>query len=175
MTARQLADRIGNLDDDLIQQASDSLKRKRSSRKLRRILPLAAAVIAVLALCGFALVQLGLYDRWLQEPSSDPIQVVRSAIENQAEKDYTLTVRVDEITIDEAETERIIKRYTGSDLAASRGWSDEYLQEHFVVVQAKYYVEYDHTKTFLDDGNTVQFFYLVQDVESGEWTITDNT
>ena len=173
MTARQLPDRIGNLDDDLIRQTSDFLNRNRSGRKLRRILPLAAAVIAVLALCGFAFIQLG--DRWLQKPSSDPIEVVRSAIENQAKKDYAITVRVDEITIDEAETERIIKRYTGSDLAASRGWSDEYLQEHFIAVRAKYYVEYDHTKIVYDDGDIDQYFYLVENIKNGVWTITDNS
>ena len=28
--------------------------------------------------------------------------------------------------------------------------------------------------TFLDDGPTEQYFYLTQDVKTGEWTITDN-
>ena len=44
-----------------------------------------------------------------------------------------------------------------------------------MVVRAKYYVEYDHTKTFMDDGTTRQDFYLVQDVKTGEWKIIDNT
>ena len=47
--------------------------------------------------------------------------------------------------------------------------------EHFVVVSAKYYVEYDHTKTFLDDGYTEQYFYLVQDPKTEKWEIIDNT
>ena len=84
-------------------------------------------------------------------------------------------MRVDEIKVDERETDRVIKMYSGSDLAQSRGWTDEYLAEHFVVIWAKYYVEYDHTKTFLDDGYTEQYFYLTQDTKSGEWTISDNT
>ena len=44
-----------------------------------------------------------------------------------------------------------------------------------MVVWAEYDVEYDHTKTFLDDGYTQQYFYLTQDVETGQWTIIDNT
>ena len=43
-----------------------------------------------------------------------------------------------------------------------------------IVVWAKYYVEYDHTKTFLDDGPTEQYFYLSEDVKTGEWTIVEN-
>lgn len=175
MTVQQLAERIGNIDDSLIQQASDSFNREKNSRILRRILPLAAAIIAILALCGFIAVQLGFFDRWLQKPSADPIETVQSAIENQVEKDYTIMVRVEEITLDAAETERIIERYSGSDLANSRGWTDEYLSQHFLAVRAKYYVEYDHTKTFIDDGDIVQYFYLVEDVDSGNWIIIDNS
>ena len=69
----------------------------------------------------------------------------------------------------------MIENYTGSELAQSRGWTDDYLAEHFLAVRAKYYVEYDHTKTFLDDGNIDQFFYLIEDTESGVWTIIDNS
>ena len=63
---------------------------------------------------------------------------------------------------------------TVSELAEAWGWTSEYLEDHFVVVWAKYYVEYDHTKTFLDDGPTEQYFYLAQDVKTGEWAISDN-
>ena len=77
--------------------------------------------------------------------------------------------------VDETETKRMIERYTGSELAQSRGWTDDYLAEHLLAVRAKYYVEYDHTKTFLDDGNIDQFFYLIEDTESGVWTIIDNS
>lgn len=181
MTALQLADRIGNVDAELIRPTVDLWDRegencgKGRPEKLRRILPLAAAVIAILALCGFIVVYYGLSDFWLQEPSADPIEVVRSAIENQAKKEYTITVRVDEITIDGAETERVIEMYSGSELADFRGWSDEYLQNHFVVVRAKYYSEYDHTKTPVEDGDTIQYFYLVENMDTGEWTISDNT
>lgn len=113
---------------------------------------LIAADIAILALFGFAAYEFGLFDLWLQKPSADPIQTVQSVIEGQAGKKYMISVRVNEVKVDESETERIIKMYSDSDLAKERGWTDEYLAEHFVVVCAKYYVEYDHTKTFLGDG-----------------------
>ena len=84
-------------------------------------------------------------------------------------------MRVDEIEVNESETERMIKRYSGSDLAKEKGWTAEYLAEHFVVVRAKYYIEYDHTKTFMDDGYTEQDFYLTRDEKTGKWEIVDNT
>ena len=101
--------------------------------------------------------------------------LVQSAIEGQLKKEYTLEVRIREISVDEAETQRMIGNYVGSELAQSRGWTDEYLAEHFLAVRAKYYVEYDHTRTFLEDGDIDQFFYLIEDTETGLWTIIDNS
>ncbi len=161
-----------------IKYLDEALFYNRSCEKFRdfkRAAILAAAVIALLALCGFASYEFGLFDPWLQTPSVNPTETVRSAIENQIDKDYTVGVRVDEIEVDDYETARVRARYTGSNLAEERGWTDEYLAEHFVAVRAKYYVEYDHTKTFTNDGYTEQYFYLIQDTETCEWTITDNT
>ena len=146
----------------------------KKGRKPRQNLVLVAVIAALLALCGFT-VYGSFFDPWLQKPSAIPTETVKSAIENQIKKEYTITIRVDEIKIDEAETGRVIKMYSGSELAESRRWSDGYLAEHFVVVWAKYYVEYDHTKTFMNDGYTEQYFYLTEDLKTGEWTIADNT
>ena len=169
------------VDDDILERSETAVcgQKNRESRtikfrKLRSPAALIAAIIVLLALCGFAAYELGLFDPWLQKPSADPVKTVQSAIEGQAGKDYTITVRVDEIKIDEDETVRVRARYTGSELAEAWGWTDEYLEEHFIVVWAKYYVEYDHTKTFLDDGSTEQYFYLTEDVKTGEWTIVEN-
>ena len=175
MNAKKFSDAMSELDTKYIDEALSYDKAHISKIRPRKLGILIAAAIAVLALCGFMVSELGLSDLWFQKPSTDPVQTVQSAIEGQADKEYTICVRVDEIKVDESETERIIQRYTGSDLAKERGWTDEYLAEHFVVVWAKYYVEYDHTKTFIDDGYTEQYFYLTQDIKSGEWTIFDNT
>lgn len=74
-----------------------------------------------------------------------------------------------------SENREAIARYPGSDLARARDWTDEYLAEHFVAVWAKYYAEYDHAKTFLEDGWLEQDFYLVRDPGTGAWEIADST
>ncbi|NLO10444.1 MAG: hypothetical protein GX129_11365 [Clostridiales bacterium] len=144
-------------------------------RYLRRPLVLVALIATLFALCGFAAYEIGLFDQWLQKPSTNPKETVQSAIENQIGKEYTINVRIDEIKIDDTETKRVIEMYTGSELAKARGWTDLYLAEHFIVVWTKYYVEYDHTKTFMNDGYTEQYFYLTEDPKTGVWTIIDNT
>lgn len=183
MNAYDILTALEMIDDKYIMQAKEldymndnTMKTpKKRNRNVKRTTLLVAAIIAILALCGFTAYELGLFDPWLQKPSSNPSSTVQSAIEGQIEKDYTVTVRIDEIIIDKAETERMIERYTGSELAQERGWTDDYLAEHFLAVRAKYYVEYDHTKTFLEDGDQDQYFYLVEDIESGLWTVIDNS
>ena len=175
MNARQFTEAMSELDDRYVTEALSYECPHTSKASSKKLVILIAAIVAVLALCGFTAHELGLFDRWFQKPSADPTQTVRSAIEGQADKVYTICVRIDEIKVDEDETARVVKMYAGSELAGSRGWTDDYLSEHFVVVLAKYYVEYDHTKTFLDDGCMEQYFYLTQDARSGKWTIVDNT
>ena len=183
MNAELILDAFGGVDDAYIMEAearrtTNMTAAKGAGRKgqrLTRMAVLAAASIALLALCGFAAYEFGLFDPWWQKPSADPVATVESAINGQIEKEYTLTVQIEEITIDEAETQRMVENYTGSELAQSRGWTDAYLAEHFLAVRAKYYVEYDHAKTFMEDGHIDQFFYLVEDTETGLWTVIDNS
>ena len=171
MKNEKLLHAIGKIDDDIINEAVP--KMKKSKKKMRRSLMMIAAIIAVLALSGFVAYERGLFDYWTQMPSQNPTETVRTAIENQIDKEYTLNVNIEIIEVDKVETERVIGMYSSSELAKERGWTDEYLAEHFVVVWAKYYVEYDHTKTFLDDGCLGQYFYLTQNEKSGLWTIIE--
>lgn len=183
MNADMILDAFERVEDRFIMEAkgcvsadmTDAGSTEKRGRGLKRAAVLAAALAALLALCGFAAYELGLFDPWLQKASADPIETVQSAIEGQLKKEYTLEVRIREISVDEAETQRMIGNYAGSELAQSRGWTDEYLAEHFLAVRAKYYVEYDHTRTFLEDGDIDQFFYLIEDMETGLWTIIDNS
>ena len=183
MNADMILDAFERVDDRFIMEAkgcvsadmTDAGSTEKRGRGLKRAAVLAAALAALLALCGFAAYELGLFDPWLQKASADPVETVQSAVEGQLKKEYTLEVRIREISADEAETQRMIGNYAGSELAQSRGWTDEYLAEHFLAVRAKYYVEYDHTKTFLEDGDIDQFFYLIEDTETGLWTIIDNS
>lgn len=112
---------------------------------------------------------------WRQNPSDNPVKSVRSALENQVEKDYTIKIDIKSVEIDEAETERVIERFIKGTIADRRGWSDEYLAEHFLVVRAVYYAEYDHAQTTRSDGEVTMYFYLTQDADSGAWTIVDNS
>ena len=183
MNADMILDAFERVDDRFIMEAkgcvsadmTDAGSTEKRGRGLKRAAVLAAALAALLALCGFAAYELGLFDPWLQKASADPVETVQSAIEGQLKKEYTLEVLIREISVDEAETQRMSGNYAGSELAQSRGWTDEYLAEHFLAVRAKYYVEYDHTKTFLEDGDIDQFFYLIEDMETGLWTIIDNS
>ena len=183
MNADMILDAFERVEDRFIMEAkggalagmTDAGSTEKRGRGLKRAFVLAAALAALLALCGFAAYEWGLFDPWLQKASADPVETVQSAIEGQLKKEYTLEVRIREISVDEAETQRMIGNYAGSELAQSRGWTDAYLAEHFLAVRAKYYVEYDHTKAFLEDGDIDQFFYLIEDMETGLWTIIDNS
>lgn len=183
MNADMILDAFERVEDRFIMEAkgyaladmTDAGSTEKRGRGLKRAAVLAAALAALLALCGFAAYEWGLFDPWLQKASADPVETVQSAIEGQLKKEYTLEVWIREISVDEAETQRMIGNYAGSELAQSRGWTDEYLAEHFLAVRAKYYVEYDHTRTFLEDGDIDQFFYLIEDMETGLWTIIDNS
>ncbi len=175
MNSKTFTEAMSEINNKYVAEAISYSRPRLLKSRSKRIAVLVAAVIAVLSLCGFAAYELGLFDPWLQKPSAEPIETVRSAVEGQADKEYTIALRIEEIRVDEDETARIKAMYSGSELAEARGWTDEYLEEHFVVVWAKYYTEYDHTKTFLDDGYTEQYFFLVQDPRTGEWMINDNT
>lgn len=176
MNARIFSEAMSELDNKYIEEALSYNRNflKKRSLHLAKIPSWIAAAAGLLALCGFAAYELGLFDPWLQKPSADPINTVQSAIEGQIGKEYTLAVQVDEIQIDEEQTDLVRTRYTGSELAKEKGWTEEYLAEHFIVVRASYYVEYDHTKTFLDDGRIEQYFYLTQDSKTGKWMIIEN-
>lgn len=122
---------------------------------------------------SFPVLRFYLYDGWLQAPSADPLASVRTAIEAEGHRSYARNVRVDALSLNEAETQRVSQSYLGSDLAIGRGWSDDLLTNHFLVVDAAYYIEYDHTRTFLEGGNVTQQFYLAQN-DQGRWIIVDN-
>ncbi|MCI9405395.1 MAG: hypothetical protein HFK04_00550 [Oscillospiraceae bacterium] len=173
MNAYQLLEALREIDERHLAGVKSGSPLGRE-RRFKRGWILLAAVIAVLALCGFAAYRLALSDLWLQNPSQNPIETVQSALQNQLEKEYALELTIERIEIDQGETTRAAERYRGSELAQALGWTDQYLAEHFVAVRAEYRAVYDHTKTFLDDGKVCQYFYLTRDPKTGRWTIWDN-
>jgi len=113
-------------------------------------------------------------DLLIQNPGEDPVEAVRSAILNQKNKPYTVSISCDTVQIDTAETEGQRTLYKGSALALGRGWSDSYLDTHFLVVYAEYTAEYNHTLTPEFDGKIAMYAYMVRDPASGLWYICDS-
>ena len=163
---------IGDIADKYILEARP--KTARAVKLFKRPAVIAAAITAFFLLCAFTVYTMA-GDSWIQNPSKDPIKTVRSAIENQIKKEYGLKIEVESIEIDEAETARVIENFIRGELAQRRGWSDEYLAEHFMVIKAVYYAEYDRSKTYRADGYNIQYFYLTRDVKTGKWTVIDNS
>ena len=176
MSTKRFSEAMGEIDDRYIEKAiAYQAKKSSASYPKRWLLPLVAAIMTVLLL-GTAVAAVVIYgDLWRQKPSNDPVESVRSALENQVGKDYTIKIEVNSVEVDEAETERVVERFIKGIIAERRGWSDEYLAEHFLVVKAVYYAEYDHAQTTRSDGEVTMYFYLTQDVDSGKWTIVDNS
>lgn len=167
---------IGNIADQYIAEAQPADMKPGKSRVLvRRPVVIAAVIATFLLLCAFTVYVVSGGDLWNQQPSYDPVKTVRTAIENQIGKDYTISIEVESINIDEEETAFVLDRFIKGEIAKRRGWSDEYLAEHFIVVKAVYRAEYDRTKTTRSDGHIIQYFYLTQDIKSGKWKIVDNS
>lgn len=168
---------IGGISDRYISEAAEETEKGtgRSTALLRRTVFLVAAAVAALLLCGAAVYVISGGDLWRQKPSADPETVVREALEQQAGKDYTISIQVESVAVDPEETVRVREEFISGVIAQWRGWSDEYLAEHFTVVKAVYRAEYDHTKTTRSDGDVVMYFYLTRDVDSGKWSIVDNS
>lgn len=85
-----------------------------------------------------------------------------------------LSLTIEKVKVANEETNRTIKRYSGSDLAKSYGWSDEYISKNMLAVYAQYTVAYDHHKVPYDDGNIKWYFYLVRENENAPWYIWDH-
>ena len=103
MNARQFAEAMSELDDRYVAEALSYKRPYTSKASPKKLVLLIAAIVAVLALCGFTAHELGLFDRWFQKPSADPTQTVQSAIEGQADKVYTICVRIEAINVDESD------------------------------------------------------------------------
>lgn len=85
-----------------------------------------------------------------------------------------LTLSIGEVVVSDEETAQIQERYSGSDLAKSHGWSDEFIAKNMIAVSAQYRVDYDNTKVPYPDGEQTQVFYLVRDNPDSAWLIWDS-
>lgn len=187
MNAQQFLLALEQTGDAYVQQAGlagghfASNKAGKAGRIVQRVL-LAAAVVLALSATVFAVGPLiGIWnDQWLHTPAPDPEAVVREAIERQTEKDYTVSVTVEVISVDETETQKILAGAPDSMLAMTGGFDEtaqalaEKQPGEVVAIYARYTVVYDHEKTFYPDGTMYQYFYLVLDAR-GNWEILDSS
>ena len=84
-----------------------------------------------------------------------------------------ISLTVEKVEVSDKETQRMKERYTGSELAQSRGWSDEYLSENMIVVSTQYTVDYDNTKVPYTEGTLTRDFILIRDDQDSPWLIWD--
>lgn len=123
---------------------------------------------------GVGVLSFRVLDGWLQAPSDDPVASVYAAITAEGQKDFVRSVRVDSVTLNEAETKQAAKDYADSgELAVITGWASDPLVNHIAVMDAAYFIEYDDlTLASLEGGNITQRFYLAQYFD-GRWIIVD--
>lgn len=112
------------------------------------------------------------YDKWI----TTLIKEKQSGFTKEQNGNFGIvSLTVNKIEVSDQETRSMKERYKGSDLAKSRGWSDNYVLENMIVVSAQYSVIYDHTKVPYNDGNFTQNFILVRENKDSEWLIWDMT
>ena len=174
MRGIELLDKMGLIDPAYVEAADTAHPQETVPARRRWPVILVAALLALFLMgAGIAAVLYG--DLWIEKPTKDPADSVRAAIENQLQKDYAEKIVIESVEVDENETRRVAEQFISGVIAERRGWSDEYLAEHFIVVKAVYYAEYDAAQTTRSDGNVVQYFYLTRDPETGKWSIVDNS
>ena len=111
-----------------------------------------------------------LNDGWNYTPSDNPIETVVSAILGEGEKDYCRSVEFHEAELDWDGKEWAVQQYANF----RDGWTEEYLQEHMMVVSAAYTVDYDGQKTFLPSGKMERAFFLLWNAEIQKWEIWES-
>lgn len=112
-----------------------------------------------------------------EEPTAkfyDPVGAVCALLENSAAEYEIIPTEVIYIYINEDESKRFIDRWADSEDAEKRGWDNDAIKYHSACVTALYHCEYDHTKTFMDDGYCKADYYLLRDDNTGFWEVVDN-
>lgn len=163
---------------------------KSRARVVLILVVLAAVVILGLAACSPANSQrdaVGVVQRYLEAKKNNDFTAWKSTLWA-AQKDGSnftpsyekpgdlgvLSLTIGKIAISDAETAQIRKRYSGSDLAKSHGWSDEFIAKNMIAVSAQYTVQYDNTKIPNPNGEQTQVFYLVRGAPDSGWLIWDS-
>ena len=114
MKNEKLIHAIGDIADRYISEAAEDNTQKETKKRAvlhRKTVFLAAAAVAALLLCGAAIYVAAGGDLWWQIPAGDPETVVREALEQQVNKDYTISIEIEGVTVDPEETTRAREAY----------------------------------------------------------------
>ena len=149
----------------------------------------AGAAAALLAACSPANSQsdaVGVVQRYLDAKKNNDFTAWKSTLWA-AQKDSNfspsfekpgdlgvLSLTIGKVAVSDEETAQIQKRYSGSDLAKSHGWSGEFIAKNMIAVSAQYTVQYDNAKVPYPGGEQTQVFYLVRDIPDSGWLIWDS-
>lgn len=102
---------------------------------------------------------------------------VDTYLDNRRRSSTVVSFDVLELSLDDAETTHVVKRYTASLLANGRGWTDDYTS-HMVAVKAVWNAEYTADAFTsghdLHNGVNACYFYMLPDPISGTWEIWDS-
>jgi len=154
-----------------------------------RMVVLAAVVMSVLVACSrtsSTSAAVDVVERYLEAKKNNDFTTWKSTLWA-AQKDGSsftpsfekpgdlgvLSLSIGKVAVSDEETALIQKRYSGSDLAKSHGWSDSFIAQNMLAVTAQYTVDYDNTKVPYPDGEQTQVFYLVRDNPDSPWLIWD--
>ncbi len=170
-------------------------------KKMIKMADLRGVVAFLMMLAGIVLVG-GIVACSTQSTANDAVAVVKKNLEARKNNDFeawastlwpaekndqnftpsfekpgdlgVISLAVDKVEVSDRVTKVIKEQYSGSDLARSRGCSDEYIAENVIVVYADYTVDYDNIKVPYNEGTLTEVFTLVRDNPQSPWLIRDS-
>lgn len=93
---------------------------------------------------------------------------VAAVLEEEAEAEYTISLEVKDIFVSPEETAWTWQMYFNEHSELYTDWTEEDMLQNMITVVARYEVEYDGTKTFMDSGDTTLCYHLER--RDGEWS-----
>ena len=112
-------------------------------------------------------------EAWLSTQMESTQKAYREGTANINTEFGVISLTVGEVRVAVWQTHVIRVQYSGSELAESYGWSDEYIAENMVAVYAEYAVDYDNTKVPYHEGSLTQYFFLVREDRDSPWLYWD--
>ena len=112
---------------------------------------------------------------WEWDESTSSVETVRSIFRHMGERRGITSCEAVSVEYDEELTKINRERLAGSDLAKSRGVSDERIMNDLEIVRAVYDVYYDDSVPhMMGNGRYEVVFWMLRDGETGFWDVWDS-